>query len=761
MPGRTPPWHASDPVADPRAVVVEGRARFTVLTPRLIRLEWAEDGVFEDRPTLLALNRRLPVPRFEVVREGGAVLVRTDALELRHTPSGGGEPPGGAGPFGEGCLSVAVRTGGVDTRWHPGLEPVGNLGGTVRTLDQARGAVPLGLGVASRDGWAVLDDSASALVEAGHPDRPLPRPPGERRDLYFFGHGRDYAGAVADLTRISGPIPLPPRWAFGVWWSRYWAYTDAELEELVSEFNAHEVPLDVLVVDMDWHETFGLDWTSGVKDAAGQPKGWTGYTWSRDRFPDPEGFLERMHALGLRVPLNLHPASGIQRWEACFDAVARRLGLDPGRTEYVPFTPEEPAFASTYFEEVIRPLERQGVDFWWLDWQQGEETGVPGLGRTAWLNHLFFTDMERGADGGRRARPVILHRFGGPGGHRYPMGFSGDAWSTWESLAFQPHFTATAANLAFAYWSHDMGGHEPGPVDPELYTRWLQWGAFSPVLRTHATKHPEAERRVWAFPEPYRSAMISALRLRLRLLPYLYTAARRTYDTGIPFLRPLYYDWPDSEEAYAHPGAYLLGPDLLVRPVTAPGGVAEVWLPPGRWVPLGGGDVVDGGTVLRRRWSLDEIPVFARAGAVVPLADAALRTEEAAAGPLTFVLHPGADGSARVYADAGDDLGYRRGECSWMPVEVSWDEGGSGVRVSVGPVMGTYPGAPASRTVHLDLPAAAPPRSAEEGADASSSGTVPLAPPGDAVTYDEEAGRARVTLGSLPNGVACRIHLRW
>ena len=144
---------------------------------------------------------------------------------------------------------------------------------------------------------------------------------------------------------------------------------------------------------------------------------------------------------------------------------------------------------------------------------------------TFWLGYVFFTDQAR-----EGKRPLMLNRWGGLGEHRYQIGFSGDTISVWSSLAFQPWFTATAANVGYAYWSHDIGGHMPGAVDPELYTRWVQFGVFAPVLRTHTTKNPEAERRIWAYPEPYSGIMRSDFDLRYSLVPYIYTE-------GAPHLR--------------------------------------------------------------------------------------------------------------------------------------------------------------------------------------------------------------------------------
>jgi alpha-glucosidase (family GH31 glycosyl hydrolase) len=187
--------------------------------------------------------------------------------------------------------------------------------------------------------------------------------------------------------------------------------------------------------------------------------------------------------------------------------MAHSMGIDPASKQYVPF---------------------EGIDFFWLDWHQGDETKLAGVGPTWWLNYVFFTDQER-----EKKRALLFHRWGGLGNHRYQIGFSGDTVSVWDSLAFQPYFTATAANVGHTYWSLDIGGHMPGAIEPELYLRWIQWGIFSPILRTHTTKNPEAERSIWAYPEPYSDLMRQSFVRRNAMQPYIYTEARKTHDTGV------------------------------------------------------------------------------------------------------------------------------------------------------------------------------------------------------------------------------------
>jgi len=677
-----------NPIADPKAIVELGNARFTVLTPQLIRMEWSTNGKFEDRASLVFLNRRLPVPKFEKSSTDGhnTLTIVTDALKLTYTPMPDGKPlpPGGSG-FTAETLEVSLTMGNKQVTWHPGQADPDNLLGTARTLDGARGTQlrePLEPGLVSRSGWAVIDDTTRPLFDStdftfrgGEKspwpwaiERPANQKPGSYTDWYFFGYGHDYRKALGDYVRVAGRIPLPPRYAFGAWWSRYWDYSDQELDELVKGFHESDVPLDVIVLDTAWHLSEAQLKPLGEVDQSGQsdPLGWTGYTWNNFLFPDPDQFLKKLHEEGLKVTLILHAAAGVEPWEKAYPEMARAMGIDPATRKYVPFNLTDKTFAVNYMDLLHHPLEKQGVDFWWLDWwwrdwQPNQHSSIPDVMPTWWLNYVHFTDQQR-----EGKRPLILHRWGGLGNHRYQIGFSGDTNSSWEQLGFQFWFTATAANVGYAYWSHDIGGHLPGVVDPELFTRWVQFGGFSPILRTHTTKNPDAERRVWAYPEPYSDILRSAFQLRYALEPYTYTEARKTFDTGIAFFRPLYYDWPDADAAYSSKGEYVFGDQMLAAPVAAASdkitglSAENVWLPKGEWIewPTGKHFAVadEAGSSFSRNFSVDQVPVYLRAGAIVPMQPPMRYTGEKPVDPLivnVWPLQPGSSSTYSVYEDSG------------------------------------------------------------------------------------------------------------
>lgn len=723
----SPTLSQPEPKADPMATVITGHARFTVLTPKLIRMEWSANKVFEDRASFVFLNRRMPVPRFTQQTTGkgkeSEVRIQTDALRLVYRPALEKD-----GRFTEQSLAVTFMLDGKPVTWRTGLVDEQNLLGTTRTLDGASGdktKAPIEPGLVSRAGWTVIDDSERPLFDSTDfsfskgessvwPWVTL-RPSGLKKDLYFFGYGHAYKEALGDYVRVAGRIPLPPRFAFGTWWSRYWAYSDQELEDLVKGFRENDVPLDVLVIDMDWHPIYGPPHTASEPEAkldqAGERLGWTGYSWNQKLFPDPELFLQHIHQQGLKTTLNLHPASGVQPWEDAYPEMARAMGIDPATKKYVPFDITNKKFAMNYMELLHHPLEKQGIDFWWLDWQQRQTTALAGVNPTWWLNYVHFTDQER-----EGKRPLLFHRWGGLGNHRYQIGFSGDTVSVWDSLAFQPWFTATAANVGYAYWSHDIGGHMPGAVDPELFARWIEFGAYSPILRTHTTKNPDSERRIWAYPEPYSDVMRQTFQARYALQPYIYTEARRTYDSGVAFVRPLYYEWPEATEAYDARNAYMFGDQMMVAPVSKPADAVSllatenIWIPQGEWVEQPTGRLWHGPMKVQGHYSIGQIPVFVRAGAIVPMEPPMEYTGQKPVDPLIVSVMPLGKGqrtSYTLYDDSAQGEAYKDGACTWT--ELRAERTGDELVVDIDPVRGKFPGMIERRGYEVRLPADWPP----------------------------------------------------
>ena len=655
------PLPGAAPQADP-AQEVRGRGwRVTVLTECLFRIEWSPDGGFEDRASTFAVRRDLGGAEFDARPVGDGIEITTSRARLRYD----GREPSAHG------LVVELR-GRDSGRWRYG-EPTHDLGGTARTLDDADGRIDLEPGVVSPDGIGVVDDTESFLFSDD--GWIATRVPG-RRDLYVFAHGRDYARAVRELYAVSGAPTRLPRWALGNWWSRYHPYSAASYLELMDRFDDEGVPFSVAVIDMDWHRVGSVPPEHG--------NGWTGYSWERTLFPDPAEFLGALHERGMRTTLNLHPADGVRAFEDAYPAMAEAMGVDPATETPVPFDPTDPEFLRAYFELLHHPLEEQGVDFWWIDWQQGRTSGLRGVDPLWLLNHFHHLDAARHGGPG-----MTFSRYAGPGSHRYAVGFSGDAVVSWESLAFQPEFTATASNVGYCWWSHDIGGHTRGVRDDELATRWVQFGVFSPIMRLHSANNPFIRKEPWVFPAEHRQAMGDALRLRHRLVPYLHTMNHRA-AAGTPLVRPMYHLEPYRREAYAVPNEYAFGSELLVAPVVTPRSRVSLlsrtraWLPAGRWTDVVTGAVYRGDRYVELHRPLESVPVLLRDGGILPLAGPDERDATRNPTVLEVLVAPGASGRldlAEDPEDDHDDQDVAPGDGPAATTPLAWDRDARELRV--------------------------------------------------------------------------------
>jgi hypothetical protein len=712
-----------------------GPARFTCLSPSLVRLEYSSppSNQFEDRKTVQAYTRGSGIPWVEVKVTAEKVVLSTGVLTLTYIPDGQ--------PFSPENLQIAWEKDHLKGKWAPGQVDLQNLGGTVSSLDMAQryflpeGVHPAGVGldypgaqtvlyapttaihqelrskgektefekpplwymwqhrrdelpeearkllsewqkcppgILSAAGYFVLDDSQSALVDEQRAlchDRHR-----EGQDWYFFAYGHDYALALQDFVNLCGPVPMIPSWTLGVWFSVYGELAAQDYQDLVDHFDGLDLPLDVLVIDVDWHD-----------------HGWCGWDWQKERFPDPTAFLHWVKEQGLHLTANVH-LEGLPPADSHFEGACKALGLDPeavrsgdvfpvknptvnwifdswhadGGGVFIPtlearevgwllFNLAKSKDAQVFWDHLHRPLVDQGIDFWWIDGANAQATGVHSQ---LWTNHVYYTYQQAQT----QRRSLILSRTGGIGSHRYPVQFSADTFSHWEVLQFQVDYTARSGNVGVAYQSHDIGGFfgpqtGVGPIDPELFLRWVQFGALSPVFRLHSD---HGQREPWAYGEKILHAVRRALHLRARLFPYFYHLSWVCHQRGLPLCRPLYLHYPEDPKAYEREATYLLGPDMLVAPVTQPGERKQVYLPEGLWMRWQDGCYYEGPVCLDLWISLEEIPVFIRVGALIPMQSVPQnRLPVPALAQVEFHCFGGteqAEGSLDFYTDDGESL---------------------------------------------------------------------------------------------------------
>jgi hypothetical protein len=479
--------------------VVVGSARFTVITPSLLRCELANSlGKFEDRPSLVmsTLDQLPEPPPFTVERPSdSSTVIRTEHLVLRYSAASArwrqlseGAPctqtpnaSAALGGFTPDELNITLTVSGKTVVWQPGMKDEHNLNGTLNALDcYSEPAVcaqgyrqSYSQGLISRAGWATFDDSATGHWEpegsVEHDWRWFDSSNSTShalQDIYFFGHGHRYKEALKDFMLVAGKPAMPPLSAFGIWWSRYWVYSSKSFtEQVLDGYADHSLPLNHVVMDMDWHTT-------------GQ---WGGYSWNRTLFPDVEGFINGLHADSnptghpLKLLLNLHPGfvgPTEDQWIPFVTALGYRNGSEPftNKSYSIACAMNNRTYTAALFSEVLGSFAPAStnpnslVDYWWTDWG-GCQSGTPALPDLAhdelgkcvgsnnlwWGNYVYHSDPGRfGGVGATPAkRGLVLSRYGGLGTHRYPVGFSGDAQQAYVTLQFQIEMTPKASNVLF------------------------------------------------------------------------------------------------------------------------------------------------------------------------------------------------------------------------------------------------------------------------------------------------------------------------
>lgn len=646
--------------------IVFGAARFTVYDDTVIRLEFRADERFPETASILtAAELPTPCPAQVAICEKTLVLA-TKQLRLTYTDDGK--------PFHQGNLRIEHPTAHRKATWRPGdgNQPLVTM---VRSLDQwshdpnfSREEHP---GLLNRQGRMCIEDEPQLYRTPN--DQWVTTTPLARRgqDWWFFGYGKNFVNALQQFVGIFGPIPMIPRWALGFWYSRWFEFHQDEIVNIVHRYRDAGLPMDVMVVDTNWRE-----------------QGWIGYNWHSERFPEPERLLNELHDLGLAVSLNDHPSydcvfdSPLPENDRLLPEVQQRLHEPPWKGEWACNWASQSCVAVWKNVVLSAPI-KMGVDCWWVDgWGESPFRATKGQ---FWTNLHYFDVVEKTL--GKRG--LILSRWGGWGSHRYPVQFSGDTYSTWETLNTQIRLTADSAGAAACYWSHDIGGFHLNKLPDDMYIRWIQFGAFSPIFRTHSAS---GTREPFAYSELAQQVFKQVVNQRYALNPYLYNAAHEAHVTGLPLCRPLYLHYPEYEAAYQHRLQYLLGRDILVVPGNTPGEVCTrpVWMPPGEWIRPETGEIFEGNSTRSISIPLAEIPLFYRNGAIIPHHHPGNTTRDGAQGPLylDIYLMPLAHGALIHYEDDGESNDYLQGK--YTLTAITGEHLGTSIEVHVGQPEGKY-----------------------------------------------------------------------
>lgn len=640
-----------------------GNYRVTVLSSTLVRVEYSKNKIFDTSPPLVLdpeFEKNFSTPlECKVSNTDNTFCVETDSFVLKLITNGR--------MLDLDNLSVYVK----DTTflWQPGVVDKGNLGGAMLDLYK----YPAGKfherfteGLISKNGLFVYRDICEFLWDK-EKNWIKKRSDWQFQDWFIFAYGKDYKQAFKDFVNLFGRVPLVPRWVFGYWYSRWYKFSDEGILQVIQKLRSLQIPIDVFVIDTDWRK-----------------HGWNGYEWNNELFPEVDSFIKKLKQLKIKICLNDHPGYGRSDELPQDDPYREKIKRSIPDIKKFAVKWDDERYVYTWMKEIWTKFLNDGVDFWWVDGWGGDYIPMD-VQPQLWVNRFYFESAKHTDD---NRRPVILSRWGGIGSHKYPVQFSGDTYSTWETLKYQIEFTHKGGNIGACYWSHDIGGFLGEKIPEDLYIRWVQFGCFSPVFRTHSCG---PSRDVWEYSQTAVEVFKKYVRLRYALNPYFYTLARETYETGIPIIRGVYLEYPDDNNAYKYNDEYLIGKFILVAPVYEPGNVVvrKIYFPLSEWYELEEGVTVEGGCVKEFQVSLEKIPFFIKKGSIIP----AIPVGEHLSYPVNeieFTVIPDDEYTEFVYyEDDGWSQSYLSNEFIKQKVECKKD---GGYTITIHPVEGFYDG---------------------------------------------------------------------
>lgn len=623
--------------------------RISVLTDRLLRLEYSPNGVFYDNKTQWVNYRNFEPVDYEITQDEKFLVIKTKYFSLSYTKEknfdGGKIVPAG---------NLRVDLNNTDRSWHYKHLEVKNYKGLSVSLDGSDSDLKLRNGLYSIDGFATIDDSNSYIYN--EEDRLVKREqPGI--DIYLFMYNNDFDLALKDYFRLTGMPPMIPRYALGNWWCRDLAYTEDEITQMVNSFEKREIPLSVLLLDRKWH----------IRESADKKILDTGYTFNKDLIPEPKKLIDMLHEKNIHVGLQYDPENGVYPHEEHYKEIAEMFGVTGNKI--IAFDPLNPVLLDAIFKKLLKPLREMGVDFFWNDYKKTDK----GLDELWFLNHYLLENDPFN----RTVRNMTLARSALIAPHLQPITYSGKTLVGWETLRKIPILNQAASNMGVSWISHDVAGNYGGIEEEEMYIRSVELATFSPILRFHAPEGRYYRKEPWRWNARTLEVVDDYLKLRHRLIPYIYSKAYKYHHEGVPLIKPLYrevpwvYDDPKFVNQYYF-GELLVSPILTKKDMLINRTIHKFYLPEGVWYDFKTGKKFPGNKQYVSFFRDEDFPVFAKRGAIIPL-DSTDKPNFTGI-PETLELHifPGENHTFQLYEDDGISDMYKDGKYLITQIEYNY-----------------------------------------------------------------------------------------
>lgn len=586
-------------LANPKSIIKGDKYRITVLTERLLRFEYSENGVFEDRATEHVLNRKFDVPKFQVMEDSRMITIVTEYFKvfyIKNTPFKGTRVNPASNLKVEFLENLDPNK--PNRFWYYDMPEVRNYGTPGFSLRDSK-KLKLEKSLFSLDGFVTIDESDAMVIGE---DGVFTTKENKSTDIYLFVYLNDFSKCLEDYYRITGFTPLIPRYALGNWWSRNYKYGDRKLEDLVVKFKENKIPVSSIILNHDWHMR------NDKKNVN------TGFTFNNSIFKDPKSTVKLLHDNGIKLGLTINPFEGLTNIDSIYSETVKYLA--PDKDGIIPFNVFDPKIIDVYLKFYIHPLDNLGVDFYFIDFADKDKLRDLSL-----LKHYQYYDMMKYA--GRR--PLVYGYNSGLSPHRYSILYSGKNIVSWDSLRDIPLYTINSTNSGVSWWSHDIGGYHNGVEDNELFIRFVQLGTFSPIMKLCSETGKYYKREPWRWGIKTFDITRDYLQLRHRLIPYIYSEAYRLSRFGTPLLYPLYYTDPQMYDDPLYKNEYYFGSELFISPILNSKDyvmdrvIHKFYIPDGMWFDFITGKKFPGNRRYVSFFRDQDYPVFVKMGSIIPM----------------------------------------------------------------------------------------------------------------------------------------------
>lgn len=627
-----------DTISNKESIIQGKNYRFTILTERLVRLEYSPTGIFEDRPTQRIISRKFKKPNFTFSQSEMLIQIITSYFTLDYVKeknfNSGKLTPGG---------NLKITLNNSDHIWYYNHPEARNFGTINYSLDDFVGKLKLSKGLYSTDGFAVIDDSDSlVLTESGN----FIQRENKEIDVYVFMYRKDLGLCLQDYYTLTGYPEMLPRFALGNWWYKDERYNSNDIINIINKFKENNIPLSVFLLGNKWHKDNDISFFD-------------------ETIIEPASLKNALNTVNVKLALTIKPDEKILENTNTYNIIKQQLNVN---TKEISLLPLDNNNLNIYSNYIIRNFISKGIDGININYNNIKDKNTLAL-----LTHYHHASQEIITS----RRGLVLSRNHTFAPHRNTIITTGKTKVDWNTLNILPEYYSSASNYGLSYVTTPIGGYYGGIENFELYIRYIELGTFSPILLIASDGGKYYKREPWRWNLSQQEIIKKYLTLKNKLIPYLYTESYIYHKSGSPIIQPLYYKYPKIYDEPTYKNEYFYGSSMLVCPITKTKNelinrtVQKIFIPEGVWYDFISGKKYLGNKYYDSFYEEEDYPVFCKAGSIIPMSED-MNTNNPT--NLEIDVFPGANGQYKMYEDDGISKSYKSGSFSITELNFTFEK---------------------------------------------------------------------------------------